>query len=246
MKILILGGTRFVGRAMVEHGLSEGHELTLFNRGRSNAGLFPGVERLIGDRDGGLEALRGREWDAVIDTCGYVPRLVRDSSRLLKDSVGHYLFVSTISVFARFDTPGADEDFELATLEDETIEVIGRGTYGGLKVLCERSIDEEMGGRAVHLRAGFDRRAARRHGPVDVLGAFAWADGGEVLVPGGPEVSIQFIDARDLAAWAFRGDRGGADRAVHIDRAGEPADHVGVLGDVPGRHGIGCVVHLRR
>ena len=114
MKLLILGGTQFVGRHMTQAALDGGHEVTLFNRGQTNADLFPEVEKLAGNRDGDLGALKGREWDAVIDVNGYVPRLVRVSAELLNGTVGHYVFISTISVFADFSQPGINEDSPLA------------------------------------------------------------------------------------------------------------------------------------
>ena len=110
MNILVIGGTRFVGRHFVTAALARGHEITLFNRGQSDDSLFPEVEHLHGDRDGDLGALAGRRWDAVVDTCGYVPRIVRQSAELLKDAVDRYLFISTISVYDNPAEPGADED----------------------------------------------------------------------------------------------------------------------------------------
>lgn len=155
MKLLIMGGTRFLGRALVEAGLAAGHELTLFNRGQSNPGLFPTVEELHGDRDGGLDVLAGQQWDAVVDTCGYVPRLVRASAEFLQESVGHYIFVSSISVYADFATVGMDESAPIGTIEDETIEEITAESYGPLKALCEQAVDAVMGeDRALHIRAG--------------------------------------------------------------------------------------------
>src|ERR1051325_4740007 len=101
MEILVLGGTLFLGRHIVEAALERGHEVTLFNRGRRNPELFPDLEKLQGDRDGGLDALRGRSWDAAIDTCGYVPRIVKASADLLANAGGHYTFISSISVYAQ-------------------------------------------------------------------------------------------------------------------------------------------------
>src|SRR5687767_14145249 len=118
MKLLILGGTVFLGRALVESALARGHEVTLFNRGQHNPELFPEVEKLRGDRDGDLAALKGKRWDAAIDTCGYVPRAVRDSAGLLADSIDHYAFVSSISVYADSSAAGMDESAPVATIED--------------------------------------------------------------------------------------------------------------------------------
>ncbi|HEX8149031.1 MAG TPA: NAD-dependent epimerase/dehydratase family protein, partial [Pyrinomonadaceae bacterium] len=156
MKLLILGGTKFVGRHLVENALGRGHEVTLFNRGRLNPELFPGVEKLCGDRDGGLDALRGGRWDAVVDTSGFLPRVVRDSARLLGAVVEHYTFVSSISAYRDTDVPGVDENYHLATITDERLREVealpqSEATaapffgemYGALKALCERAAEEE-------------------------------------------------------------------------------------------------------
>lgn len=202
MKLLILGGTMFVGRHLVEAAFARGHEVTLFNRGQHNAELFPEAEKLRGDRDGDLEALRGRRWDAVIDTCGFVPRLVRDSAQLLADAVGLYVFISSISAYAGHSQP-AGEDSKLATMEDESVEEMTGETYGPLKVLCERAAEEAMPGRVLVIRPGLIV------GPDDKTVRFSYwtgrvARGGEVLAPGRPDRQIQFIDARDLADWTMR------------------------------------------
>jgi 2'-hydroxyisoflavone reductase len=132
MKVLVLGGTVFVGRHIVEAALARGHEVTLFNRGRTNPRLFEGVEQLRGDRErGDLGALEGRSWDAVVDTSGYVPRVVRTSAELLAGSTEHYTFVSTGSVYADYSRPEIDEDSPVATVDDETTEDVGRH-YGAL------------------------------------------------------------------------------------------------------------------
>ena len=203
MNLLFLGGTQFVGRHMVEAALAEGHTVTLFNRGNTNPDLFPAAEKMRGDRDGGLERLKGRTWDAAIDVNGYVPRLVRDSAELLQDSVGQYIFVSTGSVY-NFEKlpPQADETAPLETLDDETTEEYAGPAYGGLKVLCERVVSAVYGVRGLSLRLGIVA------GPYDPTNrATYWvarfAQGGEILVPGGPDNAIQFIDARDLAAFSM-------------------------------------------
>ncbi len=203
MKVLILGGTRFVGRAMAQESLARGDDVTLFNRGKSNAGLFPEVEVIIGDRDGGLDALKGGSWDAVIDVCGYVPRLVRDAAEVLKDAVGHYTYISSISVFAGFDQPGLHEDSPKGTLEDPTTETIDGQTYGPLKALCEAELDRVMPGRVLHVRPGL---IIGPHDESDRLTYWVWrvVQGGEVLATGRPDAPMQFIDARDLAAWTFQ------------------------------------------
>lgn len=200
MKLLLIGGTVFLGRAIVEEALKQDMEVTLFNRGRSNPDLFPQVEKLVGDRDGGLDVLKGRTWDAVIDTCGYVPRLVKDSANLLVNAVEHYTFISTISVYSDLSQPNMDESASLGTLEDPTVEEITGETYGPLKVLCEQAVDEGMNGRSLHVRAGLIV------GPHDRSDRFSYwphriAQGGDVLAPGKPDAPVQFIDVRDLAHW---------------------------------------------
>ena len=197
MRILVLGGTQFVGRAFVESALAAGDELTLFHRGRTNPGIFPGAEHVLGDRDGGLGALDGRSWDACLDVSGYVPRLVGDAATTLRDRVERYLFVSTISVYASLAVP-QDEDGALATLEDEKTEEITDGSYGGLKVLCERVVSETFGERAAIVRPGYVI------GPYDHTGRFPWwahraARGGEMIVPATLARAFQAIDTRDLA-----------------------------------------------
>ena len=203
MKLLIIGGTRFLGRAIVDTALVRGHEVTLFNRGKSNPDIYANVETIVGDRDGGLDGLKGKKWDAVIDTCGYVPRLVKDAAELLKDAVDHYTFISTISVYSDFNLVGMDESAPLGTMEDETVEEITGETYGPLKVLCEKVADEAMNGRTLHVRSGFIV------GPNDFTDRFSYyphriAKGGEVLLPQGPDWPIQFIDAADIAAWTIQ------------------------------------------
>lgn len=202
MKLLIIGGTRFLGRALVDTAVARGHTVTLFNRGKSNPDLYANVEMIVGDRDGGLGGLQGQTWDAVIDTCGYVPRLVCDAAELLKDAVDHYTFISSISVYADFNMEGMDESAPLATLADESVEEITGETYGGLKVLCENVADEVMNGRTLHVRSGFIV------GPNDFTDRFSYyphriAQGGEVLLPQGPDWPIQFIDASDIARWVI-------------------------------------------
>ena len=201
MKLLVLGGTRFVGRHLVEAALTRGHEVTLFNRG-SHPEVFPEVETLIGDRDGGLGALDGRRWDAALDTSGYVPRLVRDSAELLKGAAGHYTFVSTVSVYADNLEPHADEDARVRGLEDPHTEEVTNGTYGGLKVLCEEAVRETCGEDGLIVRPGL---VVGPHDPTDrfTYWPLRVAEGGEVLAPGEPGAPVQFIDARDLAAWTL-------------------------------------------
>jgi 2'-hydroxyisoflavone reductase len=197
VRLLVLGGTQFVGRACVEAALALGHDVTLFHRGRTNPDLFSTAEHVLGDRDGGLDSLAGRTWDACLDVCGYVPRVVAQSADLLRDAVGRYAFVSTISVYADFREP-AVEGGRLAELDDPTVEEITGGTYGGLKVLCEREVERAFGDRSLVVRPGF---VVGAHDPT---GRFTYwvhraAAGGEMLVPASLAEALQFIDARDLA-----------------------------------------------
>jgi 2'-hydroxyisoflavone reductase len=203
MEILVIGGTRFAGRHAVDAALAAGHHLTLFNRGQTAPGLFPGVEEIHGDRDGGLEALAGRRWDAVIDVCGYVPRVVEASARFLAHATEQYAFVSTLSVYADDRTPGQDESAPLGTLDDPTVEGITGETYGPLKVLCERAVHGVYGDRALILRPGL---IVGPHDPTDRFTYWPWrvAAGGEVLAPAPPAYRTQFIDGRDFAAWIVR------------------------------------------
>jgi 2'-hydroxyisoflavone reductase len=204
MKLLILGGTQFLGRHLTESALKAGHEVTLFNRGKTNPGLFKNVEYLTGDRDASdLNALKGRKWDAVVDTSGYVPRVVRESAELLADAVPHYTFISTISVYGDTSIYNMDEGGPLATIEDETREDVTGETYGALKVLCERAAEAVMPGRVLTVRSGLIV------GPNDPTDRFTYwpvrvAQGGEVLAPGKPGMKVQFIDARDQGEWILQ------------------------------------------
>lgn len=203
MDLLIIGGTRFVGRHIVDNALERGHTLTLFNRGKSNPGLFPEVEEIHGDRDGDLHLLEGNRWDAVIDTSGYIPRIVRASAETLAPSTEHYVFISTISVYRDPLSPNADEDAPLATTDDPDAQEVTGENYGALKVLCERAVEDVYGSRALIIRPGLVV------GPHDPTDRFTYwpvriARGGQVLAPGEPSTPVQFIDARDLAEWTVR------------------------------------------
>jgi 2'-hydroxyisoflavone reductase len=202
MRLLILGGTQFVGRHITEQALQRGHEVTVFHRGKTGVGLFPQIEHLHGDREkSALQALQGRRWEAVIDTSGYVPRLVRESAQLLAEAVERYVFISTISVYADFQHPH-DESGPLAVLEDPTTEQVTGATYGGLKALCEKAAAECLPNRVLTIRPGLIV------GPYDPTDRFSYwvnrvAQGGQVLAPVGPELPIQFIAAADLARWTL-------------------------------------------
>src|SRR5687768_12240280 len=146
MRLLILGGTRFLGRHLVDAALARGHELTLFTRGQSAPDLYPDLEHLRGNRDPavdpGLSALDGHRWDAVVDTSGYVPRIVRAGAECLSRRATHYTFISSISAYQDFAQAGIDEAYPTGTLEDETVEQINGETYGPLKALCERAVQD--------------------------------------------------------------------------------------------------------
>ncbi len=206
LKLLILGGTRFLGPHTVEAALARGHQMTLFNRGKTNPQLFPKLEKLRGDRYGDISALRGRTWDAVIDTFTYVPRVVERSARLLADAVGQYVVISSISVYPNYKLIGMDETAPVATLPPEQVakvkthrDVTG-DNYGALKALCEQAAERAMPGRVTNIRPGLIV------GPRDPSDRFTYwpvrvSRGGEVLAPGTPRDFVQFIDVRDLAAW---------------------------------------------
>ena len=202
MNLLIFGGTRLVGRHITQAALNAGHQVTIFNRGKTNADLFPQAKRLIGDRDGGLDTLKNHEWDAVIDVNGYLPRLVNDSAELLKTTVQQYVFISSLSVYAEFDKP-IDEDSKLLELTDPTIEEITDETYGGLKVLCERVVQGIYGDHALTVRPGY---VIGPHDHSDRFPYWVWraAQGGEMLAPGSPDETEQAIDGRDMGEWIIR------------------------------------------
>ena len=211
LKILILGGTGFIGPHMVREALRRGHEVSLFNRGRTNRSLFPDLELLIGDRNNGLDSLAGRKWDAVVDNSGYVPRHVADSAQLLSSAVSHYIYVSSVAAYAAMsgnltaadyhdvDVPNDEYDSPLVTMPDETVEEVISETYGPLKVLCERAATEAMGEDRITIL-----RPTWVAGPGDNSDRFTYwpvrvERGGEMLVPGTPGDRLQIVDVRDLA-----------------------------------------------
>lgn len=205
-KILILGGTGFLGPATIEIAQARGHQVTMFNRGRTRPDLFPGVEKLHGDRDPkkgeGLKELEGRHWDAVIDNSGYFPRMVGASASLLAPRTKQYLYISSISAYKDPQPENGNEDSALATMPDPTLETFGKDYeyYGALKALCEQAAQKAMPGRATIIRPCYIV------GPDDPTGRFTYWPvrfhrGGEVAVPGNPSDPIQVIDVRDLAAW---------------------------------------------
>ena len=223
MRILVIGGTSFLGRHYVEAALEAGHQVTLFNRGKTGAGLFPDVERLTGDRTKSVDALRGRTWDAAFDTSAYVPRVARMTAEALASSVPHYTFISTISVYSDFGKPGLEETGALQTLKDPDTEEVTGETYGGLKVLCEDVISE------IYPRGGLIIRPGIIAGPYDPTDRFTYlaaraARGGRMLVPGALDSPLQIIDARDLADWSLHAMEGGLEGAFN---AAAPAITVG-------------------
>ena len=203
MQILIIGGTRFYGRALVQAARARGHQITLFNRGKSNPDLFPGIEQLIGNRGADVSALNGRTWDAVIDTCGYEPAGVRLTAAQLAKAVNLYVFISTISVYADTSQPGVDEESPLAQLPEGADENFKIENYGALKALCEQAAEQAMPGRVLNIRPGL---IVGEYDPTDRFSYWPWrvAQGGEVLAPSRPTYLTQFIDVRDLAEWTIR------------------------------------------
>jgi 2'-hydroxyisoflavone reductase len=205
-RILVLGGTGFLGPAIVEAAQARGHTLTLFNRGKTRPGLFPNIEKRQGDRDPlkgeGLTSLETGEWDAVIDDSGYYPRMVAASAQLLAPRVKQYLYVSSISCYKEPSPVGGDEATPLAVLADPKVETMGKNfeNYGGLKAACEQAAEKAMPGRTTVVRPGYIV------GPDDPTGRFTYwpvrfAQGGEIAVPGAPTDPFQLIDVRDLAEW---------------------------------------------
>jgi 2'-hydroxyisoflavone reductase len=202
--LLMLGGTGFLGPQTVEAALRRGFKVTLFNRGKTRPGLFPNLEKLHGDRDkDDLKALEGRKWDAVVDTSANVPRWVRKSAAVLGPNIGHYVYISSVSVYADTSKPGADETTPVATIADPTTEKIDGETYGPLKALTEKAAEAAMPGKVAVVRPGLIV------GPEDPSDRFTYwpvrvARGGEVLAPGSPDDPIQLIDVRDLGEFLVR------------------------------------------
>lgn len=201
--LLVLGGTGFTGPFIVETARARGYAVSIFTRGKTNPDLeFPAdVERIRGNRDPkiepGLEALKGRKFDMVIDTSGHVPRHMKASCEILAPNIGHYVYVSSLSAYASHDTPGADESAPLEVLTQETEDYTG-DAFGPLKVLCEKAVTEALPGRSAVVRPGL------------IVGPRDWSDrftywvarvdrGGEVLAPGKPDERVMIIDGRDLA-----------------------------------------------
>jgi len=217
VRILIVGGTIFLGRALVDAALARAHEVTIFSRGRHNPDREYPIEKLTGDRNGDVTALEGRHWDTVIDTCGYVPSgVTRVMNALDRERVGHYTFVSSISAYVDFPPGGVDESTPVATITREQLsEAEGMATgaratgrtygemYGALKMLCEQAAEQAMPGRVLSVRPGL---IVGVHDYTDRLTYWVRrvATGGDVLAPGRPDRRVRVIDVRDLADWVIR------------------------------------------
>jgi len=203
MDFLIIGGTKFLGRALAEEITNQGHTLTLFHRGQTSPDFMPNADRILGDRETDLKNLGERTWDVVIDTCGYFPRLVQLSAEHLKNRVKNYIFISTISIYKETNLIGIDETFEQAVIEDETVEEVTGESYGPLKYLCEEVVREVYGQQATIIRPGLIV------GPYDPTNRFTYwltriREGGEILAPGDGTFPLQFIDVRDLAKFILQ------------------------------------------
>lgn len=203
MNLLIIGGGVFLGQALLQSALEGGHTVTVFNRGHSRNWWPPGVKWIVGDRKEDLHLLMGRTWDAVVDTCGYRPQDVEATCAALFESVERYVYVSSVSAYASFAHSPIRETDPLAAADNIDRETINGATYGPLKAECERTVARIYGNRAILVRPGLIV------GPGDPTGRFSYwpwrvCAGGKVLVPGSPDTSIQYIDARDLAAWILR------------------------------------------
>lgn len=201
MRILVLGGTRFVGRHLVEHACAAGHAVTVFNRGRTPL-PWERIEQLAGDRDtGDLGALAGRDWDVCLDVSAYLPQHVRATTGLLADRVARYAFISTASVYAQGDAAAIDEESPLHAVPDGEVDAMTGELYGPLKVACEQAVERAFPGRSLILRPGIVA------GPYDPTNRFDWwvgraGRGGEMLAPGSPGSPVQVVDGRDLARFA--------------------------------------------
>jgi len=202
VKLLVIGGTLFLGRHIVECAVRNGHEVTLFNRSMSNKDIFPELEKIIGDRDKDIGLLKGRKWDAVIDTCGYIPRIVESSTEFLKDNAAVYVFISTISVYTDFSKPGINEESELAKLENEADETLNNETYGPLKTHCEERVRKHFPDNHLIIRPGLIV------GPHDYSDRFTYwpvriQKGWRIIIPENTDYPVQFIDVRDLAEFTI-------------------------------------------
>ena len=217
MKLLVTGGTRFVGRHIVQAALDAGHEAVLFNRGQTNPELFPETEKIHGDR-AEIELLEGRCFDAVIDVAGYLPRLVASSARVLRPTVDRYVFISSVSVYADFSRFELDEEAPVEQVPDPSSEDVAN-YYGVLKALCEQEVHKVFGSSQISIRPGLVV------GPYDHTNRFTYwvkrvARGGRILAPAPPDRPVQFIDVRDLARWTMT--MTASDRAGVFNVVSEP------------------------
>ena len=197
MKLLIFGGTKFVGRHIAETALSRGHDVSVFHRGQTGADLLPGAEHILGNRDGELEVIGDRRFDAVLDVSGYLPRLVHDAATFVQPRTDHYLFISTISVYYTAGLDSVDENSPLLVPPPPEVEAVTGETYGGLKVACETAV-QEIFPDATMVRPGLVG------GPYDHTKRFdRWIQAAlgteDVLIPARASQSVQLVDARDLA-----------------------------------------------
>ncbi len=241
MRVLIVGGTQFVGRHITEAFIRSGHEVTLFHRGTSQEKIFADLEHRYGDRNSDLAAMTHGEWDATVDASAYFPRQVRSLAETLAGRGGRYVYVSTVSAYATPQEPGINEDAPLLTLEDPTVEQVTNETYGGLKALCEAAALRYFGGQ--DLESGLPVvpvsivRPTVVIGPYDYTYRFTWwvmraARGGEMLVPGPKENPFQVIDGRDLADFVVRLATGEASGTYHTVSPAEPCTFEGFLTEV--------------
>jgi 2'-hydroxyisoflavone reductase len=221
VELLFIGGTRFVGRHMVETVQQRGHQVTLFHRGQTNPGLFAGVDRILGDRATDLDRLQNRTWDVVIDTCGYFPDEVHKSTQALKHRVKNYVFISTISVYADFSKPGLTEEAALEGFSEAHADDAQQGTYGARKARCEQELERVFGDCALIIRPGLIV------GPHDPSDRFTYwvrriAEGGKTLLPAPPDRPVQFIDGRDLARWTVDMVESGQSGLYHATGPSQP------------------------
>jgi len=235
LKILVLGGTGLIGPPMVAHAVARGHEVTLFNRGKTNTELFPDLEKLRGDRNDDIssiaaEVAKGRRWDVVIDNTASIPRWVEESAGLLKDHADLYLYTSSISAYADHSTPNADETAPVGQISAEEVAKVKTNrditgdNYGPLKALCEKAAQESFPGRCIVVRPGLIV------GPGDYSDRFTYWPvrihrGGEVMAPGNPTDPVQYIDCRDLGEWFVRLVE---DRAIGVYNGTGPASPMSI------------------
>ncbi len=228
MRLLIIGGTRFVGRHLAEIAVARGHDVTLFHRGRTGTDVVPQAHHVLGDRDRDLGMLADQSWDATIDTCAYVPRQVAELADALGDRCGRVAFVSSISAYAEPTVGVVTEDAPLAILDDPSTETVTGETYGGLKALCEQVAGERFGQATLVIRPTYVI------GPHDYTHRFGYwvdriADGGQVLAPGPRERALQVIDARDQATWTIEMLERGAGGVFHTVHPAPPCTFESLL-----------------